>query len=118
MMTTQHNSMHTEKHVRPTFTTVDSLTEISSCHIPLASANALGRDPITHHLSALYGLLTYTPWADHGWIIFCSADGASSVMEEHPELARLMACCVERDIAWLKIDEAGPVLQGLARFDW
>lgn len=118
MMTKQSSSTHAEKQVLPTFTTVDSLTETSCRHIPLASAIALGRDPATHHLSALCGSLTYTPWADHGWIIFCSADGAASVLDEHPELARLMACCVEAGITWLKIDEAGPVLQDLATFDW
>ncbi|MFN9474516.1 hypothetical protein [Acidovorax sp.] len=108
----------TEQRTPLTGCPIEQLAEISSGHVPYATAVALGEDPKQHDKSALYNHLAYTPWADYGWIIFCSVEAALAVKDEHPELAHLIDICVEARAFWLKLDTDGPLIDGLPSFDW
>jgi hypothetical protein len=93
--------------------------EISTAHIPLRTAEALGNHGKVPEDTTLWDRVSYTFWHDYGWIIWCSEDHAEAALEAgHPELADLIQLCVDRHILRLVLDGEGVEVEGLPVFEW
>jgi hypothetical protein len=96
----------------------EKLLDLSTSHIPRKTSIALGEDQNTPSASELWGLLSYTHWHSHGWIIFCSEEAATMIREAHPELADLMTLALQHGAVYLKLDGDAPQQEGVPTFDW
>jgi hypothetical protein len=98
---------------------VIKMVDLSTCHIPLHTAHALGMSERQSLESELKKKLAYTPWLEYGWVIFCSRDAAQEIEKEHPALSNLIQMCAESGIEYLKLDcDALAFSEGLEKFDW
>ncbi|WP_425952936.1 hypothetical protein [Ralstonia pseudosolanacearum] len=96
----------------------EKIVVLSTAHIPERTAKALG--DITEKVddAELWNVLSYVHWHEHGWIIYVSEDAEDAVREAHPELAHLIALCVQAGATYLQLDNAAVTVEGLPVFAW
>jgi hypothetical protein len=93
------------------------MLDISTCHIPKRTADALG-EPNSPVKPALWDVLSYVHYHEYGWIIFADRGDNPSLMEEHPELARLLTLASELGADHLKLDCDATQIKELPQFEW
>jgi hypothetical protein len=90
---------------------------LSTSHIPERTAKELEYGAV--HKTELWDLLSYQPWHDYGWVIWCSTDhGNAASCAGHTELAQLIFMCAEQNICFLQLDSDGTQIEGLPVFTW
>jgi hypothetical protein len=95
---------------------------ISTAHIPLNTAKALGGPPtFVIEDASLFDNLAYSHWGTYGWIIHCSPECIVTIGEAHKELKSLMELCISKGSFYLKLGCDAPELPlsaGYPLFVW
>lgn len=97
---------------------VEKMVCVTTGHIPLHTAEALGQDQGKSGEPALWNDISYVFFHEYGWIVHVSEDAASTVKQAHPELANLIELCIKQGIAYLRLDSDGLHVDGLQAFEW
>lgn len=95
----------------------DNILSVSTSHISLKTAEALGQPGTNLQQTVLWRHLNVR-WHECGWIIACACELPEQQSQDYPELAALISDCKEAEITFLHLDRDAPVLTGWPTFEW
>lgn len=103
-----------------------AMLDVSTAHIPKATADALGDIDYGRFAAGdfpmLWHMLSYVHWHEYGWVIWASEDAVENAMDAgHPELAAVLRFAINGGFQVVKLDcDAAnlPSWAGLPVFEW